>query len=181
VVSAIGHEQDSPILDLVADVRASTPTDAAKLLVPDVGEELHGVAQARDRMRRQVAGHVQRETDRLASLRERPCLADPHTIVTGRERELDELTARLRRCHRDRLDRGLDDVVHARARVRALSPLETLRRGYAVLQTSDGHVVSRVDESVHGDVLTARVSDGRITVRVEDTKQDDSPETEEAR
>jgi len=180
VVSAIGHEQDSPILDLVADVRASTPTDAAKLLVPDVSEELQGVAQTRDRMRRQVTGLVQRELDRVAALRDRPCLADPHTMVTAREREVDELTARIRRRHGDRLDRGLDDVAHARARVRALSPLETLRRGYAVLQTADGHVVSSVDERDLGDMLTARVSDGRIRVRVEDLVHDHA-DAEEAR
>jgi exodeoxyribonuclease VII large subunit len=130
-------------------------------------------------MRRQVAGHMQRELDRLATLRERPCLADPHTIVTLRERDLEELTGRMRRCHRDRLDRGLDDVTHARARVRALSPLETLRRGYTVLQTADGHVVSRVDDSERGDALTARVSDGRITVRVEDLQPDEHADPDE--
>ncbi len=86
VVSAIGHEQDAPLLDLVADVRASTPTDAAKLVVPDVVEEIEGVARARDRLRSLVAAQVAREQAGLDALRSRPALADPRSLVDARGR-----------------------------------------------------------------------------------------------
>ena len=144
VVSAIGHEPDAPLLDLVADVRASTPTDAAKLVVPDVLEERQHVAAARDRIRSVVTGFLAREQAGLDNLRSRPVLADPRSLVDARADEIGELRDRARRCLRHGLDRGADDIAHQRARARALSPLETLRRGYSVLQDADGHVVSSV-------------------------------------
>lgn len=166
VVSAIGHEPDSPLLDLVADLRASTPTDAAKVVVPDVTEELHRVHQVRDRLRRHVDSLVRHETAQLASIRARPCLADPRNDVAARAREVDDALDRIRRCHGHRLDRALDDVVHARARVRALSPLETLRRGYAVLQDERGQVITDAGSVPVGAALTARVETGRLALTV---------------
>ena len=133
-MSAIGHEPDQPLLDLVADVRASTPTDAAKLVVPDVTEELRGVDHARDRIRAAVGGFLAREQAGLDSLRSRPALADPRSLVDARADEVDLLRDRARRCLRHALDRAGDDLDHQRARARALSPLATLQRGYAVLQ-----------------------------------------------
>ena len=144
VVSAIGHEPDQPLLDLVADVRASTPTDAAKLVVPDVVEELRAVDLARDRIRAAIAGFVAREQAGLDALRSRPSLADPRSLVAARADEVDQLRDRARRSLRHALDRATDDLGHQRARARALSPLATLQRGYAVLQDADGHVVSSV-------------------------------------
>jgi exodeoxyribonuclease VII large subunit len=172
VVSAIGHEQDTPILDLVADVRASTPTDAAKLLVPDVAEEQQRVVQLRDRARHHLGTWLRHQSDSLAALRARPSLADPRTAIDDRTREVGDLVERARRTHRHRLDRAADDVAHARARVRALSPVETLRRGYAVLQDADGHVVTAVDAVTPGAALSARVLDGRLDVVVQDTHPD---------
>ena len=122
VVSAIGHEPDQPLLDLVADVRASTPTDAAKLVVPDVVEELRAVDRARDRIRAAVAGFVAREQAGLDALRSRPALADPRSLVAARADEVDQLRDRARRCLRHALDRATDDLGHQRARARALSP-----------------------------------------------------------
>lgn len=166
VVSAIGHEPDSPILDLVADVRAATPTDAAKIVVPDVTEELSLVAGLRDRARSRIRTRVENEAAQVAVLRARPVLANPRTAVSVRDREVAELTGRLRRTLVHRLDRAGDDLGHARARVRALSPLETLRRGYAVLQTPDGHVLSGVAEAGPGQAVSARLADGRLELVV---------------
>ena len=173
VVSAIGHEPDTPLLDLVADLRASTPTDAAKLIVPDVVEELHRVTQLRDRARHHVATWVRHEAAQLAGLRARPVLADPRGAIDDRDREVGELTDRARRTLRHCLERGADDVGHAQARVRALSPLETLRRGYAVLQDDSGHVVTTVQAVSAGSHVTARVLDGWFAATIDAARPDD--------
>ncbi len=169
LVSAIGHEQDGPLLDLVADVRASTPTDAAKLVVPDVAHEVAGVDQARARMRRCLSGFLATEQHRLDALRSRPALADPRTLVDERLTELDALRDRARRTIGHRLDRAHDDIAHQRARVRSLSPLATLERGYAVVQTEDDHVVSSIDDVPVGASVRVRVADGRIHATVSET------------
>ena len=146
VVSAIGHEPDSPLLDLVADVRASTPTDAAKLIVPDVAQELAAVDQARQRIRHALDRWLDRERAGLDALRSRPVLADPRSLRRRRgSRSSTGFRDRCRRTLRHALDRAADDIDHQRARARALSPLATLERGYAVLQDADGHVVTTVD------------------------------------
>jgi exodeoxyribonuclease VII large subunit len=162
VVSAIGHEPDTPLLDLVADVRASTPTDAAKLLVPDMTEELQGVTWARDRVRSLVRQIVDREAQALADLRSRPALADPRSLLEARSVEVDDLRDRGRRCVDHALARAGDDIAHQRARARSLSPLATLERGYAVVQREGGDVVASVGQVGTGTPLTIRVADGRI-------------------
>jgi exodeoxyribonuclease VII large subunit len=174
VVSAIGHEPDTPLLDLVADLRAATPTDAAKLVVPDVTEELQRVVAVRDRARRHVDVLLRREGAALTAVRARPCLADPRSGLDARTRDVVEHVARARRVLGHRLDRAADEVGHARARVRSLSPLETLRRGYAVLQSADGQVVSSVGEVPVGAPLSARLSDGRLDVVVRGAHRDDA-------
>lgn len=162
LVSAIGHEPDQPLLDLVADVRASTPTDAAKLVVPDVVDELRQVARARDRLRGSLAGWLARERAGLDALRSRPALADPRTLVDARLDEVSMLRDRARRTIGHALDRAADDIGHQRARARALSPLATLQRGYAVLQDADGHVLTSVAGVAAKDKISVRVADGRI-------------------
>ncbi|MCD6639837.1 MAG: exodeoxyribonuclease VII large subunit [Nocardioides sp.] len=162
VVSAIGHEPDQPLLDLVADVRASTPTDAAKLIVPDMAEEVRGVEWARDRLRQLIVQRVAYEQQWLDELRRRPALADPRTLVAERSREVDDLLERARRTLRHRLERAADDIGHHRARARALSPLATLQRGYAVVQTADGHVLASVEGAAPGAALSIRLADGRV-------------------
>jgi exodeoxyribonuclease VII large subunit len=184
VVSAIGHEPDSPILDLVADVRASTPTDAAKRVVPDVAEEAQRVLQVRERGRVAIRGAVERELHLLASLRSRPVLADPRTGLVERLAEVDGLHERARRTFRHRIDRGDDDLVHQIARVRALSPLATLRRGYAVLSDDQGQALSSVATLEPGHQIHIRVADGRIgatttTVDQIDLMPDDSDEEDD--
>lgn len=167
VVSAIGHEPDSPLLDLVADVRASTPTDAAKKVVPDVGEELDRVQQLRDRALRTVRGLIDREERGLAHALGRSSMEHPRRMVDEREAEIDALVGRSRRVLGHLLDRADSELAHTRARVVALSPAATLERGYAVLQRPDGHVVrSPADAGAPGEELRARVSEGEFTVRV---------------
>ena len=172
VVSAIGHEPDTPLLDLVADVRASTPTDAAKQLVPDMAEELRGVDWATQRIRALVRQLVDRETRALADLRSRPVLADPRTLLDARAVEIADLRDRSRRVLTHALARAGDDITHQRARARALSPLATLQRGYAVVQAADGSVVASTARTAVGDHLSIRLADGRVlatTTAVEPT------------
>lgn len=171
VVSAIGHEPDQPLLDLVADVRASTPTDAAKLVVPDVAEEVRNVAHARERMRGALAGWLAREQAGLDALRSRPALADPRTLLDARRGEVLQLRDRARRTLGHALDRAADDIGHQRARARALSPLATLQRGYAVLQDADGHVVTSVAGVAPDQQVSVRVADGRIHATTTSTEQ----------
>ncbi len=166
VVSAIGHEPDSPLLDLVADLRASTPTDAAKRVVPDVREELDGVRLLRERGNRAARAWLEREAHALASVRSRPSLAAPVDGILRRSDEVAALLDRSRRTLTHRLDRADDDLRHGLASVRALSPKATLERGYAVLQRDDGQAVREVRQVTAGDVLHARVSDGRFDVEV---------------
>ncbi|MFI9236379.1 exodeoxyribonuclease VII large subunit [Streptomyces sp. NPDC053079] len=165
VVSAIGHEPDTPLLDLVADLRASTPTDAAKRVVPDVGEELTRVRHLRERALRCVTAHLDREERGLAAARARPCMEQPHRMVDERAEQIDALAARGRRTLGHLLDRAASELTHTHARVVALSPAATLRRGYAVLQHADGSVVRAADEVVADEELRARVAEGEFAVR----------------
>ncbi|MER5711142.1 exodeoxyribonuclease VII large subunit [Streptomyces sp. NPDC042898] len=165
VVSAIGHEPDSPLLDLVADLRASTPTDAAKKVVPDVGEELDRVRGLRDRALRTVRGLLEREERGLAHALARPVMEHPQRMVEVREDEIDALLARSRRVLGHLLDRADSELSHTRARVRALSPAATMERGYAVLQRADGAVVRSPEEVAEGEELRARVAEGEFAVR----------------
>ncbi|MVQ48938.1 exodeoxyribonuclease VII large subunit [Nocardioides sp. MAH-18] len=173
VVSAIGHEPDSPLLDLVADVRASTPTDAAKLVVPDVIEEQRNVTRARDRLRGAIAGWLAREQAGLDALRSRPALGDPRSLLDDRVDEVVMLRDRARRCLGHALDRAADDIGHQRARARALSPLATLQRGYAVLQDADGHVLTSVADVTSQQSISVRVADGRIHATTTSTEMID--------
>ncbi|MBD0292246.1 MAG: exodeoxyribonuclease VII large subunit [Jiangellaceae bacterium] len=167
VVSAIGHESDVPLVDLVADVRASTPTDAAKRIVPDLAEEADRVRRLRDRLRAVVTHRLDRERATITALRSRPVFADPHAGLRVRATHVADLRARARRCVGHALDRAAVDVAHARARVRALSPAATLARGYAVVQRGDGAVVRRAADVTRGERLRVRLARGQLWVSVE--------------
>lgn len=183
VVSAIGHEPDTPLLDLVADLRASTPTDAAKQVVPDVREELRGVEQLRDRGRRWLAALIRHEEQGLAAMRSRPALAEPQTLIDQRAEAVAELRERARRTVAHRVDRAHDEIGHHLARVRGLSPRSTLARGYSVAQRSDDGLVTSIDDVSVDDELDVRVSDGHLTVRVLATRPapENEPDKTEAR
>jgi len=162
VVSAIGHEKDAPLLDLVADVRASTPTDAARKVVPDMVEQLRLVAELRTRATRAVIARIDREQGVLDAALARPSLVDPTSLVEARREQVDALVARTRRAFGHLLDRASDDVSHTRARVRALSPAATLERGYAVVQDDDGAVVRDAVTVPSGAGLRVRVAHGEL-------------------
>jgi exodeoxyribonuclease VII large subunit len=167
VVSAIGHEQDSPLLDLVADVRASTPTDAARRVVPDVAEQLALVAQHRARARRALTGRLDREWSWLTDIRSRPALADPLQEISRQEEVVIALAERARRCFATGLERASDDVGHIRGRLLALSPAATLRRGYAIVQSLDGRVVRRATDVAAGEGLMVRFAEDQLRVTAE--------------
>jgi exodeoxyribonuclease VII large subunit len=164
VVSAIGHEQDAPILDLVADLRASTPTDAAKKVVPDVREQLVLVRQLRDRGRRFMTGRLDREQAWVTNVRSRPALADPVREVERKAEQVLALRDRTRRSLSGALDRAADQLSHTRARLVSLSPQATLDRGYAIVQRPDESVLRSVEGVAKGDELLIRLADGRLTV-----------------
>ncbi|WP_104115732.1 exodeoxyribonuclease VII large subunit [Micromonospora chalcea] len=167
VVSAIGHETDAPLLDYVADVRASTPTDAAKRIVPDLTEEVRLIGQARSRLERAVRHLVDREQHRIDLLRSRPVLARPQVMVEQRAVDVSALRDRAGRSLEHRLRGATDDLRHTLARLRALSPAATLERGYAIVQRADGHVVRAASEVAKGDPLRVRLAEGELTATVD--------------
>ncbi|MGH8823125.1 MAG: exodeoxyribonuclease VII large subunit [Jiangellaceae bacterium] len=167
VVSAIGHEADTPLVDLVADVRASTPTDAAKRVVPDVEEERRGVGRARGRLRSSVERRLDGERATLAGLRSRPVLAEPAAGLRVRQSEIADLRGRSRRSLGHTLDRAHDGLGHTRARIRALSPAATLDRGYAIIQRSNGTLLRSVAEAATGDHVGIRLADGQLGATID--------------
>jgi exodeoxyribonuclease VII large subunit len=166
VVSAIGHEPDQPLLDLVADLRASTPTDAAKRVVPDVGEELDRIAGMRGRALALVRTRLDAEERWLHQIRSRPALADPSEGVARRAAEVDALCGRGRIVIRHALDRHGDELTHQLARIRALSPLATLERGYAVVLDEAGQVVRGTGDVAPSARVSVRVRDGQFDATV---------------
>ena len=166
IVSAIGHEQDAPLLDLVADFRASTPTDAAKKVVPDISEEIGLINNLRDRTRRKIISMLDLENQMIASLRQRPVLKDPLVLVTARQEIVQGLRERSHRSATNAVAMARDELLHISARVRSLSPQATLDRGYAVVQLLDG-VIARNPSTLHeGDKLRIRLALGDIGATV---------------
>jgi exodeoxyribonuclease VII large subunit len=170
VVSAIGHESDSPILDLVADYRASTPTDAAKRVVPDVAEEKLRVQQARQRMLQAMSGLVGRQQEFLNALRSRPVLMDPTATFGRRYEQLTELRHRANRAITSTIERESAHIGHQLARVRAMSPQATLERGYSILLHRDGAAVRSIQQVNAGEDLLAQLADGQLLVEVLELK-----------
>ncbi|AKT51331.1 exodeoxyribonuclease VII large subunit [Arsenicicoccus sp. oral taxon 190] len=166
VVSAIGHHEDTPLLDHVADWRASTPTDAGRRVVPDLAEQQEIVAAALARLERGVRSYVERERRGLATLRSRPVLARPVTLVEQRRAELDRLLDKATHRVAGSVHRDRARVSGLAGRLRALSPLGTLERGYAVVQHRDGSVVTDREDVQPDELLRVRVTDGDFGVRV---------------
>lgn len=180
VVSAIGHEPDTPLVDHVADVRCSTPTEAGRSLVPDLAEETARISGLRDRARRALHGWVDREQHRLDDLRRRPVLADPLRMVTSREGEIADARAAAHRAVLRRLDRSSSELEHLGARLAALGPTATLARGYAIVQLADRTdddvppLLRSVADAPAGTGLRIRVADGAVAATVTTTPD---PET----
>lgn len=166
VVSAIGHEADRPLLDEVADLRASTPTDAAKRVVPDVAEELARIAQARAQLRARVTQHVAREAERLEAFRTRPALARPEAMLDARADDLARLTARADELAGRVVELGSQRLDHLRQTLRALSPQSTLDRGYAVVQTAAGSVARDAGTVAAGELLLVTLASGTLDAEV---------------
>jgi len=165
VVSAIGHDVDTPLLDFVADWRASTPTHAGSHVVPDVAEEHRRLAQLTDRVRRALRRRLATERQALVASRSRPVMANPFTLVLQHRAQVTALRARATELIRSQLRRALDQVGHLGSQVRALSPQSTLERGYAVVQRTDGRVVMDQGELRLGELLRVRVARGDFGVR----------------
>jgi exodeoxyribonuclease VII large subunit len=181
VVSAIGHEPDTPLLDHVADLRCSTPTDAGKRVVPDLAEETHRIRTLRDRGRRALHGWVDRERRLLAALRSRPVLADPIAPLTARGTEISGLRERARRAILSSLAAERTALTATTARLVTLGPAATLARGYAIVQRIDEHGVDGVVRSTRdapaGTPLRLRFVDGAVSALVTDAVDTDAVDT----
>ena len=162
IVSAIGHENDRPLTDEVADVRASTPTDAAKLIVPDVVEERKKIAQALERIGLRVVGFVQNQIEMISGIRSRPILANPFTLVDERALQISQLELSLTSQIRNTLEKQHLLVTGLRGQVRALSPKLTLDRGYAVVRDDKGHVLTEPKQASSGQKLRITLAGGDL-------------------
>jgi exodeoxyribonuclease VII large subunit len=170
VVSAVGHEPDNPLSDLVADLRAATPTDAAKKLVPDAAAEQALILDLRRRSAQALRNWVQREQRGLDQVRSRPVLADPLRMVTVRQDEIAVARTALRRDMKRLVESESQRVGHLSAQLATLGPAATLARGYSVVQRvrDDGtvEVLRTVTDAPAGASLRVRVSDGAVTATV---------------
>lgn len=168
LVSAIGHEADRPLLDEVADLRASTPTDAAKRVVPDVAEELARVQQARSGMRNRITHRVSVEVDRLEALRSRPVLASPNWLIDTRADELSRFVSRGVELVDRMLERSHTRIAELTGHLRALSPQRTLERGYAIAQLPDGSALRDAADAPAGTHLRLTVAVGKLGATVDE-------------
>ncbi len=166
IVSAIGHEKDSPLLDLVADYRASTPTDAAKRVVPDIGEEIAMIEAMRDRARRTLVNRLDLESTRITNFKNRPVMKDPHVLISTRAEVIAGLRDRSNRSFGSSLKLAKEELKQIKARVRALSPQSTLDRGYSVVQLADGQIVTDPKRLKAGDELRLRLAKGETKATV---------------
>jgi len=166
IVSAIGHEKDSPLLDLVADFRASTPTDAAKHVVPDIAEEIAMIDELRERARRKLMGLIELECARITNFKDRPVMKDPHVIITSRAEIITAYRQRSHRSFAGHVKLAKEELVQIKARVRALSPQATLDRGYSVVQLANGDIARDASALKTGDLLRLRLAKGETNAIV---------------
>ena len=162
IVSAIGHENDRPLTDEVADLRASTPTDAAKRVVPDVSEERKKITQALERINLRVSGFVQNQIELILGIRSRPILANPFTLVDDRALEISQLRQTVFGQLSNALEKQQLQITGLRGQVRALSPKLTLDRGYAVVRDLDGHVLTGPKQAKSGQKIKITLAGGDL-------------------
>ena len=171
VISAVGHEIDVTLSDLVADRRALTPTEAAELAVP-AEAEIAGMLEAiQQRMVSTLQSRVLRARQQLQTLDSRPVLKRPEEIVEQRARIVDEWEQRLSRAMQDVIQRGKEKVAVAAAGLNALSPLSVLERGYSVTQDQDGQVLVDIQQLQIGQEMVSRLFNGRVISVVQSTEQ----------
>ena len=166
IVSAIGHEKDAPLLDLVADYRASTPTDAAKRVVPDIAQEISEIQKIRDRMYRRLVSTIDYELNQIAQLRNRPVMKDPKVMVTVRRDEIKAWRDRSMRSFASILEIEKKELKGVKAHLRSLSPQSTMDRGYAVVQLDNGTIVRDAAKVKAGTSLRIRVAKGETRATV---------------
>ena len=164
VVVAIGHEEDRPIVDFVADYRASTPTDAARRIVPDVLEEIESIRNLRIRGRSIMENLISEFAHQLAALRAKPALANPTALVDQRINENSALRSMIAAKVSNRLAVASTDVRGIQATLRALSPQGTLERGFSIVRNTSGKIVKSITEISSGEKLRIRLSDGELEV-----------------
>lgn len=162
LVSAIGHENDRPLLDEVADLRASTPTDAAKRVVPDVAADLAEIDQLRARGRQILTTAITNQVDRIRQLASRPVMASPLAYLERHENDLVNLSYRGSTLVTAVVQQTADRLLGITGKLRTLSPQKTLNRGYAIVRSATGKVVTSTALVNSGDALTVRVADGEI-------------------
>lgn len=162
IVSAIGHENDRPVLDDVADLRASTPTDAAKRVVPDVEEERTKISQALQRVFLRVSSFIDNQIELIAQFRNRPILANPHTFIDEQDLEVKRSLDRAREMLGHLLDREEVKIAGLKKLALSLSPQSTLDRGYAVIRDKDGHVLSDAAKVKPATKLKIRLAKGEL-------------------
>ena len=170
IVSAIGHEKDSPLLDLVADYRASTPTDAAKRVVPDIEQEIADINKIRDRIYRRLVSTIDYELNQISQLRNRPVMKDPSVMVKVRIDELNALRDRSNRGFKSLLEIEKKEIKGVIAHLRSLSPQSTMDRGYSVVQSDDGKIVRDATKLKAGAVLRIRAAKGEARASVLELK-----------
>ena len=166
IVSAIGHEKDSPLLDLVADYRASTPTDAAKRVVPDIAEEIATIEKLRDRATRALTARIDHESNFILQLRSRPVMKDPGAFIAILHDELKDLRQRSTRSFTATIDAERKELKAITAHLRSLSPQSTLDRGYSVVRNAKGDVIRDPKQLSKGEVIAIKVAKGETSATV---------------
>ena len=162
VISAIGHENDRPIIDDVADLRASTPTDAAKRVVPDVVDERRKISESLERMKSIIGSYLGHQVTLIQQIRQHPLLKDPHAYLIQRSDDLTRALGELRDDLDYKLDRQSTDLANKKNLLRSLSPQSTLDRGYAVVRDSEGKVITDPKMAKSGTLLKLRVAKGDL-------------------
>ena len=162
VISAIGHENDRPIIDDVADLRASTPTDAAKRVVPDVVDERRKISESLERMKSIIGSYLGHQVTLIQQIRQHPLLKDPHAYLIQRSDDLARALGELRDDLDYKLDRQSTDLANKKSLLRSLSPQSTLDRGYAVVRDSEGKVITDPKMAKSGTLLKLRVAKGDL-------------------
>jgi len=162
VISAIGHENDRPIIDDVADLRASTPTDAAKRVVPDVVDERRKISDSLERMKSIIGSYLGHQVTLIQQIRQHPLLKDPHAYLIQRSDDLTRALGELRDDLDYKLDKQSTDLANKKNLLRSLSPQSTLDRGYAVVRDADGKVITDPKMAKTGTLLKLRVAKGDL-------------------
>ena len=162
VISAIGHENDRPIIDDVADLRASTPTDAAKRVVPDVVDERRKISESLERMKSIIGSYLGHQVTLIQQIRQHPLLKDPHAYLIQRSDDLTRALGELRDDLDYKLDRQSTDLANKKSLLRSLSPQSTLDRGYAVVRDTEGKVITDPKMAKSGTLLKLRVAKGDL-------------------